>query len=97
MWYTAYMWMLMYFDRSCQTFIQNCATSQDTWDQVSPRASCAAIRSAIPLHVTAPYLILSQILPGRTHPTMNTSGSGGFILHAIKVYVPFALHRTVHT
>ncbi|KAJ7293039.1 Gcd10p family-domain-containing protein [Mycena rebaudengoi] len=28
-----------------------------------------------------------QILPGRTHPTMSTSGSGGFIVHAIKVYV----------
>lgn len=28
-----------------------------------------------------------QVLPGRTHPTMNTSGTGGFILHAIKVYV----------
>ncbi|OCH89722.1 Gcd10p-domain-containing protein [Obba rivulosa] len=27
-----------------------------------------------------------QVLPGRTHPTMNTSGSGGFILHAIRVY-----------
>ncbi|KAL6303984.1 Gcd10p-domain-containing protein [Sparassis latifolia] len=27
-----------------------------------------------------------QVLPGRTHPMMNTSGSGGFILHAIKVY-----------
>ncbi|KAJ7170183.1 Gcd10p-domain-containing protein [Mycena filopes] len=27
-----------------------------------------------------------QVLPGRTHPTMNTSGTGGFILHAIKVY-----------
>ncbi|KAK7058469.1 tRNA (adenine(58)-N(1))-methyltransferase non-catalytic subunit trm6 [Paramarasmius palmivorus] len=27
-----------------------------------------------------------QVLPGRTHPTMNTSGSGGYILHVIKVY-----------
>nr|GAT61025.1 predicted protein [Mycena chlorophos] len=26
-----------------------------------------------------------QVLPGRTHPMMNTSGTGGFILHAIKV------------
>jgi len=25
-------------------------------------------------------------LPGRTHPTMNTSGSGGFIFTVIKVY-----------
>lgn len=28
-----------------------------------------------------------QVLPGRTHPTMNTSGSGGFILNTYKVYV----------
>ncbi|CAK5264273.1 unnamed protein product [Mycena citricolor] len=27
-----------------------------------------------------------QVLPGRTHPTMNTSGTGGFIFHAIKVF-----------
>ncbi|KAJ3929551.1 MAG: Gcd10p-domain-containing protein [Lentinula lateritia] len=27
-----------------------------------------------------------QVLPGRTHPTMNSSGSGGYILHVIKVY-----------
>lgn len=26
-----------------------------------------------------------QVLPGRTHPTMNTSGSGGFLLHTYKV------------
>ncbi|KAF9270671.1 Gcd10p-domain-containing protein [Marasmius fiardii PR-910] len=28
-----------------------------------------------------------QILPGRTHPTMNTSGSGGYLLHVVRVYV----------
>lgn len=27
------------------------------------------------------------MLPGRTHPTMNSSGSGGYILHVIKVCV----------
>ncbi|KAJ7751187.1 Gcd10p family-domain-containing protein [Mycena maculata] len=37
--------------------------------------------------VTEVWLRRYQVLPGRTHPTMNTSGSGGFILHAIKVYV----------
>ncbi|GLB35838.1 putative eukaryotic translation initiation factor 3 62 kDa subunit [Lyophyllum shimeji] len=36
--------------------------------------------------ITEPWLRRYQILPGRTHPTMNTSGSGGFILHAIKIY-----------
>ncbi len=29
--------------------------------------------------------LIVQVLPGRTHPTMMTSGTGGFLLHAIKV------------
>lgn len=31
--------------------------------------------------------IMFQVLPGRTHPMMAMSGSGGFILQAIKMYV----------
>ncbi|KIJ53784.1 hypothetical protein M422DRAFT_775764 [Sphaerobolus stellatus SS14] len=27
-----------------------------------------------------------QVLPGRTHPLMNMSGSAGYLLHAIKIY-----------
>jgi len=27
-----------------------------------------------------------QVLPGRTHPLMTTSGSGGYLFHATKVY-----------
>lgn len=27
-----------------------------------------------------------QVLPGRTHPLMNMSGSGGYLLHSIRVY-----------
>ncbi|KIP11118.1 hypothetical protein PHLGIDRAFT_64283 [Phlebiopsis gigantea 11061_1 CR5-6] len=38
------------------------------------------------------FLRRYQILPGRTHPTMNTSGTGGFILQAIKVYATPLLH-----
>ncbi|KAG6330616.1 hypothetical protein ID866_8476 [Astraeus odoratus] len=37
--------------------------------------------------ITEGWLRRYQVLPGRTHPTMNTSGSGGFLLHAVKVYV----------
>ncbi|KAE9398517.1 Gcd10p-domain-containing protein [Gymnopus androsaceus JB14] len=37
--------------------------------------------------VTEGWLRRYQVLPGRTHPTMNTSGSGGYILHAIRVCV----------
>ncbi|KAI0695606.1 Gcd10p-domain-containing protein [Cytidiella melzeri] len=36
--------------------------------------------------LTEGFLRKYQVLPGRTHPTMNTSGTGGFILHTIKVY-----------
>ncbi|KAJ7786619.1 Gcd10p family-domain-containing protein [Mycena metata] len=39
--------------------------------------------------LTEVWLRRYQVLPGRTHPTMNTSGTGGFILHAIKVYAFF--------
>ncbi|KAF5388511.1 hypothetical protein D9757_004710 [Collybiopsis confluens] len=36
--------------------------------------------------LTEGWLRRYQVLPGRTHPTMNTPGSGGYILHVIKVY-----------
>ncbi|KAI0778806.1 Gcd10p-domain-containing protein [Trametes elegans] len=36
--------------------------------------------------VTESWLRQYQVLPGRTHPMMNTSGSGGFIFHVIKIY-----------
>lgn len=36
--------------------------------------------------ITEGWLRRYQVLPGRTHPTMNTSGSGSFLLHAIKVF-----------
>ncbi|TFK41846.1 Gcd10p family-domain-containing protein [Crucibulum laeve] len=36
--------------------------------------------------VTEAWLRRYQILPGRTHPMMAMSGSGGFLLHTIKVY-----------
>ncbi|KAL0068617.1 tRNA (adenine(58)-N(1))-methyltransferase non-catalytic subunit trm6 [Marasmius tenuissimus] len=36
--------------------------------------------------VTEVWLRRYQILPGRTHPMMNTSGSGGYLMHVIKVH-----------
>jgi len=36
--------------------------------------------------VTEAWTRRYQVLPGRTHPMMSMSGSGGFILHAIKIY-----------
>ncbi|OBZ80015.1 tRNA (adenine(58)-N(1))-methyltransferase non-catalytic subunit TRM6 [Grifola frondosa] len=41
--------------------------------------------------VTEMWLRCYQVLPGRTHPMMNASGSGGFIFHAIKVYAGCSL------
>ncbi|KZV70983.1 Gcd10p-domain-containing protein [Peniophora sp. CONT] len=35
--------------------------------------------------VTESWLRRYQVLPGRTHPTMVTSGSGGYLLHATKM------------
>ncbi|KIO22383.1 hypothetical protein M407DRAFT_216590 [Tulasnella calospora MUT 4182] len=37
--------------------------------------------------VTEAWLRQYQVLPGRTHPMMNMSGSGGYLLSAMKVYV----------
>ncbi|KAF8346964.1 Gcd10p-domain-containing protein [Amanita rubescens] len=37
-------------------------------------------------NVTEGWLRRYQVLPGRTHPLMAMSGSGGFILHTIKVF-----------
>ncbi|EIM92889.1 Gcd10p-domain-containing protein [Stereum hirsutum FP-91666 SS1] len=37
--------------------------------------------------ITESWLRRYQVLPGRTHPTMVTSGSGGYLLHTTKVYV----------
>ncbi|KZT54804.1 Gcd10p-domain-containing protein [Calocera cornea HHB12733] len=39
------------------------------------------------LQLTEGWLRRYQVLPGRTHPDMNVQGSGGWLLHAIKVYV----------
>lgn len=41
--------------------------------------------------VTESWLRRYQVLPGRTHPTMVTSGSGGFLLHATKMYAAYHL------
>ncbi|PFH52253.1 hypothetical protein AMATHDRAFT_46381 [Amanita thiersii Skay4041] len=37
-------------------------------------------------NVTETWLRQYQVLPGRTHPMMSMSGSGGAVLHAIKVF-----------
>ncbi|KAG8935659.1 tRNA (adenine(58)-N(1))-methyltransferase non-catalytic subunit trm6 [Tulasnella sp. 418] len=36
--------------------------------------------------LTESWLRQYQVLPGRTHPVMNASGSGGYVLNAIKVF-----------
>ena len=40
----------------------------------------------INISVTEPWLRKYQVLPGRTHPEMTTSSTGGYILHALRVF-----------
>ncbi|EIW86980.1 Gcd10p-domain-containing protein [Coniophora puteana RWD-64-598 SS2] len=44
-----------------------------------------AIPSYLGPSITESWSRRYQVLPGRTHPMMSTSGTGGFLLHAIKV------------
>ncbi|KAG6813226.1 hypothetical protein H0H92_013113 [Tricholoma furcatifolium] len=53
-------------------------TELHTQMRASPHFLCPTITEA--------WLRRYQVLPGRTHPTMNTSGSGGYLLHALKIY-----------
>ncbi|KAL4070689.1 Gcd10p family-domain-containing protein [Scleroderma citrinum] len=57
---------------------------------LQPLAGLQAQMRQIPTYlapsVTEGWLRRYQVLPGRTHPTMNTTGSAGFLLHVIKVY-----------
>lgn len=36
--------------------------------------------------ITEAWLRQYQVFPGRTHPMMNMTGGGGYLLHAIHVY-----------
>ncbi|KAI0322994.1 Gcd10p-domain-containing protein [Amylostereum chailletii] len=50
--------------------------------------------------VTETWLRRYQVLPGRTHPMMTTSGSGGYLLHATRMYAaiePLTFHRAYLT
>ncbi|CAO1620483.1 unnamed protein product [Sympodiomycopsis kandeliae] len=40
----------------------------------------------INISLNEPWLRKYQVLPGRCHPEMQTSATGGYILHAIRVY-----------
>ncbi|KAF7972594.1 hypothetical protein HWV62_17398 [Athelia sp. TMB] len=50
------------------------------------QAKCRSLPGYLGPTVTEAWLRRYQVLPGRTHPTMNTSGSGGFLFNVIKVY-----------
>ncbi len=43
-------------------------------------------RAFINTSVTEPWLRRYQVLPGRMHPEMNTSATGGFLLHSHRVF-----------
>lgn len=36
--------------------------------------------------ILEPWLRQYQVLPGRTHPTMNGIAHGGYLLHAVRVF-----------
>jgi tRNA (adenine-N(1)-)-methyltransferase non-catalytic subunit len=38
-------------------------------------------------NITESWTRTYQVLPGRTHPLMTTSGTGGYLFHATRVYV----------
>ncbi|KAJ9103294.1 hypothetical protein QFC21_002717 [Naganishia friedmannii] len=46
--------------------------------------------------LTEGFMRRYQVLPGRTHPTMSTSGTGGFLLHATRV-IPSAENNVNRT
>ncbi|KAJ9119047.1 hypothetical protein QFC22_003538 [Naganishia vaughanmartiniae] len=46
--------------------------------------------------LTESFMRRYQVLPGRTHPTMSTSGTGGFLLHATRV-IPSAENNVNRT
>ena len=48
---------------------------------MTPRAPCAqANRQAVALTLQESFWRESQVLPGRTHPTMTMSATGGYLL-----------------
>ena len=52
---------------------------------VEAQACLRAQHSYVNISETEPWLRRYQVLPGRTHPEMTTSASGGYILHAIRI------------
>jgi tRNA (adenine-N(1)-)-methyltransferase non-catalytic subunit len=43
-------------------------------------------RSLLNPTIIEPWLRQYQVLPGRTHPTMNGIAHGGYLLHAVRVF-----------
>jgi hypothetical protein len=44
-------------------------------------------------NITESWTRTYQVLPGRTHPLMTTSGTGGYLFHATRVYVKLCPSR----
>ena len=44
-----------------------------------------ATKSAIAMQLQESWSRQYQVLPGRTHPMMSTSGTGGYMLSGIKI------------
>ena len=52
---------------------------------IEVQARLRAHPSFVNVSVTESWLRRYQVLPARTHPEMNTSASGGYILHAVRI------------
>lgn len=52
---------------------------------VETQARLRARHSYVNVSVSEPWLRRYQVLPGRTHPEMTTSASGGYILNAVRI------------
>lgn len=50
--------------------------------------------TGIPIFLQESWWRELQVLPSRTHPTMSTSGTGGYLLSGTKVVAPEAADAT---
>ncbi|KAF9785778.1 Gcd10p-domain-containing protein [Thelephora terrestris] len=53
---------------------------------VDLQAKMKAAGGYLGMNITEAWKRKYQVLPGRTHPLMNMSGTGGYILHALKIF-----------
>lgn len=53
-------------------------------------------KMAVRVELTESTLIQHQVLPGRSHPAMSDSATGGYIVSGIRIVIPEELRRSVN-